>query len=117
VLSLYARGMTHWGDFGTFRSDLWGVGVEGDDQPDHRQGDPGDDHLGQSAPQAGAVSRGRSAPAGAADDEELWAGLVGASREGWTGPSCSCSPWLTLLVRASETSGIGMSSVEVECRA
>jgi putative transposase len=53
VLSLYARGMTARGDFGTFRSNLWGVGVEGDDQPDHRQGDRGDDDLGRSAPQRG----------------------------------------------------------------
>jgi transposase-like protein len=38
VLSLYAKEVDHRRDFGPIRRDLRSVGVEGDDQPDHRQG-------------------------------------------------------------------------------
>ena len=45
VLSLYARGLTTGGGFGALCRDLRGVGVEGDDQPDHRQGARGDERV------------------------------------------------------------------------
>ena len=49
VLSLYAKGLDHRRDLGALRRDLRRVGVAGDDQPDHRQGDRGDERLGGAA--------------------------------------------------------------------
>ena len=37
------------GDFGALRRDLRRIGIEGDDQPDHRQSDRGDERLGAKA--------------------------------------------------------------------
>ena len=53
VLSLYAKGLDHRGDLGALRRDLRRLGVEGDDLPDHRQGDRGDERLGGPAPGRG----------------------------------------------------------------
>ena len=39
------QGADHRGDLGALRRDLRRLGVEGDDQPDHRQGDRGDERL------------------------------------------------------------------------
>jgi hypothetical protein len=36
-------------DLGALRRDLWRLGVPGNDQPDHRQGDRGDERLGGAA--------------------------------------------------------------------
>src|SRR5215213_3867409 len=37
------EGVDDWGDHGALRRDLRRLGVQGDGQPDHRQGDGGDD--------------------------------------------------------------------------
>ena len=51
VLSLYARGLTT--GRGALCRDLRGVDVEGDNQPDHRQGPRGDADLGHPAARRG----------------------------------------------------------------
>ena len=50
VLSLYAKGLTTGEISRALRGDLRRVGVEGDRQPDHRQGDRGDAVLAEPAP-------------------------------------------------------------------
>ena len=47
VLSLYAKGLTTGEIICALRRDLRRLGVEGDDQPDHRQGARGDERLGR----------------------------------------------------------------------
>ena len=45
VLSLYAKGLTT-GEISAHFAEIYGAGVQGDDQSHHRQGDRGDDRLG-----------------------------------------------------------------------
>ena len=45
VLSLYAKGLTTGEISRALRRDLWRLGQQGDDQPDHRQGPGGDERL------------------------------------------------------------------------
>ena len=58
VLSLYAKGLTTGEISRALRRDLRRVGQQGDDLPDHRQGDRGDERLG--GPAAGRRSTRRS---------------------------------------------------------
>ena len=49
VLSLYAKGLTT-GEISAHFAEIYGASVsQGDDQPDHRQGDRGDERLGGAA--------------------------------------------------------------------
>ncbi len=48
VLSLYAKGLTT-GEISAHFADLRRVGEQGDDLPDHRQGDRGDERVGRPA--------------------------------------------------------------------
>ena len=49
VLSLYAKGLTT-GEISAHFAEIYGASVsQGDDQPDHRQGDRGDERLGGTA--------------------------------------------------------------------
>ena len=67
VLSLYAKGLTIAEIQRALRRDLRGVGVEGDDRPDHREGDPGDERVGGAAIGRVAVP---------SDRRESWSGLL-----------------------------------------
>ena len=50
VLSLYAKGLTTGEISASLRRDLRCIGLEGDDQSDHRQGDRGDERVDGTAP-------------------------------------------------------------------
>ena len=57
VLSLYAKGLTTGEISRAFRRDLRRLGLQGDDQPDHRQGARGDARLAGPAARPGLRSR------------------------------------------------------------
>ena len=64
VLSLYAKGLTT-GEISAHFAEIYGASVsEGDDQPDHRQGDRGDEGLVGPAARRGADSSDRRESAG-----------------------------------------------------
>ena len=100
------EGVDDRGDLRAFRRDLRRLGEQGDDLPDHRQGDGGDGRLGQPAPRRGLRRRssstpswskcgtvrsgtGRSTPrsgsrlAGEKDVLGLWAGTGGEGAKFW----------------------------------
>jgi hypothetical protein len=58
VLSLYAKGLTT-GEISAHFAEIYGAGVQGDDQSHHRQGDRGDDRLGGAATGSEADFSGR----------------------------------------------------------
>ena len=51
------QGADHGRDHGPLRRDLRSLGQQGNDQPDHRQGDGGDDRVGQPPPRPGLCRR------------------------------------------------------------